>query len=200
MTHSNDSGRPRSRVTSSALAVLAALWLMPGGLALAATITVTTVADENGSGPNCSLREAIASANGDADVGGCVGVGAYGPDTIVFGSTLSLPATITLTDPAGALTVSSDVTVTGPGATELAIDGNHTTPVFSISTGQVVMSDLTRATAKSLTEPRYAAKGRRLLGSNGFWGPQNRSARVTARPFGPCIEGPSAHNRRCYPP
>jgi CSLREA domain-containing protein len=110
---------------------------------MAATITVTTVADENGSGPNCSLREAIASANGDADVGGCVGVGVYGADTIVLGATLSLPATMTLTDPAGALTVTSDVTITGPGATQLAIDGNHTTRVFSISSGQVMMSDLT---------------------------------------------------------
>jgi CSLREA domain-containing protein len=143
MTRSADSGRPRSRVTSLGFAVLAALWLIPSGLGLAATITVTTVADENGSGPNCSLREAIASANGDADVGGCVGVGAYGADTIVFGSTLILPTIITLTDPAGALTVSSDVTITGPGATELAIDGNNTTGVFFISTGQVVMSDLT---------------------------------------------------------
>jgi CSLREA domain-containing protein len=144
MTRSTDSRRVRSRVTSLALAVLAALWLMPSGLAVAASITVTTVADENGSGPNCSLREAIASANGDADVGGCVGVGTYGADTIVFGSTLSLPATITLTDPAGALTVSSDVTITGPGATQLAIDGNHTTQVFYIGTGhQVMLSDLT---------------------------------------------------------
>jgi CSLREA domain-containing protein len=142
-----------------ALAVLAALWLMPGGLALAATITVTTVADENGTGPNCSLREAIASANGDADVGGCVGVGAYGADTIVFGSTLSLPATITLTDPAGALTVSSDVTITGPGATQLAIDGNHTTRVFSITTGQVMMSGLTIQHGNSALTPDNALGG-----------------------------------------
>jgi CSLREA domain-containing protein len=143
MTRSTDSREVRSRVTSLAWALLAALWLMPGGVARAATIAVTTVADENGSGPNCSLREAIASANGDADVGGCAGVGAYGADTIVFASTLSLPATITLTDPAGALTVSSDVTITGPGAAQLAIDGNHTTGVFFIDTGQVMMSALT---------------------------------------------------------
>ena len=45
-----------------------ALWLMPCGLALAATITVTTVADENGTGSDCFLREAIASANGDPQV------------------------------------------------------------------------------------------------------------------------------------
>ena len=37
MSHSNDSRRARSRVTSLGLAVRAALWLMPGGLALAAT-------------------------------------------------------------------------------------------------------------------------------------------------------------------
>jgi len=159
MTHSNDSRRPRSRVTPLALTVLAALCLMPSGLARAATITVTTVADENGSGPNCSLREAIASANGDTDVGGCVGVGAYGADTIVFASTLSLPATITLTDPAGALTVSSDVTITGPGATELAIDGNHTTLVFSITTGQVMMSDLTIRHGNSASRDDFTGGG-----------------------------------------
>ena len=37
MVHRNDPRRPRSRVTWLGLAVLAALWLMPGGLALAAT-------------------------------------------------------------------------------------------------------------------------------------------------------------------
>lgn len=45
MTHSNDSRRPRSRVKPLGLAVLAALWLVPRGFALAATITVTTAAD-----------------------------------------------------------------------------------------------------------------------------------------------------------
>src|SRR5512134_573558 len=65
MTHANDSRRPPSAVTPLALAVIVALWLIPSGLALAATITVTTVADENGTGPNCSLREAVASANGN---------------------------------------------------------------------------------------------------------------------------------------
>ncbi len=132
MACSTDSRGLQSRATPLALAVLAALWLMPGELARAATITVTTVADENGTGPSCSLREAIASANGDGDVGGCAGVGAYGADTIVFASTLSLPATITLTR--GALTVSSEVTITGPGATQLAIDGNGTTRVFATGT------------------------------------------------------------------
>jgi CSLREA domain-containing protein len=56
------------------VAVLAAL-------ALAATITVTTMADENGSGPNCSLHEAIAAANaGDFPDTCAIGVCGCPPD------------------------------------------------------------------------------------------------------------------------
>jgi len=52
----------------------------------AATITVNTTSDEFDSffegTSDCSLREAIQSANNDGDFGGCVGSGAYGDDTI----------------------------------------------------------------------------------------------------------------------
>jgi CSLREA domain-containing protein len=55
------------------------LWLLAGDAALAATVTVNTATDDFGSvGANCSLREAIQSANTNADFGGCAGTGLYG--------------------------------------------------------------------------------------------------------------------------
>jgi len=51
--------------------------------ARAATITVTTTADEYGAGAGCSLREAIRAANSNAAFGGC-SAGAAGADTIMF--------------------------------------------------------------------------------------------------------------------
>ena len=46
-----------------------------------AILTVNTFADEAGSGPSCSLREAIISANNNANTGGCVAGGAYNTTT-----------------------------------------------------------------------------------------------------------------------
>jgi hypothetical protein len=52
---------------------------------LGATINVTVTIDEyntSGSGTGCSLREAVQSANHDANFGGCIGTGTYGHDTL----------------------------------------------------------------------------------------------------------------------
>src|SRR5262249_57075552 len=58
----------------------------------ASPIAVTTSADENGAGAGCSLREAIATANTNANFGGCTGA-AGGPFTItVPAGTYSLTA------------------------------------------------------------------------------------------------------------
>jgi CSLREA domain-containing protein len=58
--------------------------LLMAGTAGAATVPVTTTAEEavvdNGA---CSLREALLSATGDANVGGCAGAGTYGLDDVV---------------------------------------------------------------------------------------------------------------------
>jgi CSLREA domain-containing protein len=52
---------------------------------LGATIDVDIFTDEySDSDTGCSLREAIQSANTDADFGGCVGTGEYGADTILL--------------------------------------------------------------------------------------------------------------------
>jgi CSLREA domain-containing protein len=68
----------------SAVWMLALLALSPG-LVQAATITVTTAVDASASGDGCSLREAVAAANGNAAVNECAaGQAAPVVDRIVF--------------------------------------------------------------------------------------------------------------------
>ena len=88
----------------------------------AATITVTNTND-SGTG---SLRQALAGANNG--------------DTIIF--SVTTPATITVTS--GALVVNKSITITGPGANQLSVNGNAASTVFSIASGTVVtISNLT---------------------------------------------------------
>lgn len=100
--------------------VLALVGALPS---FANTITVTNT-DDSGAG---SLRDAIATA-------------ASG-DTINFN--VPVPATITLTS--GYLTIDKNLTITGPGAAQLAISGNKTYfKVFWIDSGvTVTISGLT---------------------------------------------------------
>ena len=89
-----------ARLLGGAVAIGA--FALAAGTANAATITVTTALDEFDLSPNatCSLREAIESANRNSDFGGCIGIGAYGADTIVFTPTISV-ITLTITLPVG---------------------------------------------------------------------------------------------------
>jgi len=65
-------------------AVVATSVALPAG-GEAAAIDVTTAADDYGSGPGtCSLREAVTSANANANFAGCTGTGAYGTDVIAL--------------------------------------------------------------------------------------------------------------------
>ena len=80
----------------------------------AATITVTNT---NDSGPG-SLRQALANANNG--------------DRINFGVT----GTIALTN--GGLEVNKNVMISGPGANQLSIDGNHATLVFGVAPQRTV--------------------------------------------------------------
>jgi hypothetical protein len=86
--------------------------------ALPATIIVVT--NTNDSGPG-SLRQALFDANDG--------------DTINFDSSLS-GQKITLTS--GELNVDKDVTISGPGANNLAVDGNAQNRVLSINPGNTV--------------------------------------------------------------
>ena len=86
-----------------------------------ATITVTSLGDGAANAANCPhatncrLRDAIADA-------------ASG-DTINF----SVTGTITLTS--GHLSISKNLTINGPGATQLAVSGNNASRIFVISSG-----------------------------------------------------------------
>lgn len=71
-------------------------------------------------GSGCRLRDALAAATDG--------------DTINF--SVTTPATITLNS--SQLVVSTSVTVSGPGADQLSVDGNGASGVFSISSGKTV--------------------------------------------------------------
>ncbi|HET6632219.1 MAG TPA: right-handed parallel beta-helix repeat-containing protein [Rhodanobacteraceae bacterium] len=97
---------PLSRAIRGALALTAVAGLALAPNAFAATYTVTTLADDGSAG---TLRSAIESSNET-----------LGADTITFASGVS--GTITLT--AGPLYVDDALTIEGPGADVLTIDGN----------------------------------------------------------------------------
>ncbi len=99
-----------------------------GGLAVRAAsnppsvFTVNTNLDNESNGcavGNCTLREAINDANDTAQ-----------PDTIVFAPTVT--GSINLTN--GQLVASSNITINGPGARNLAVRGNYSDRVFLIAT------------------------------------------------------------------
>jgi uncharacterized repeat protein (TIGR01451 family)/CSLREA domain-containing protein len=87
MIFDNPFSRWAIRITGSFIALAAS-----ASVASAATITVTTGLDQYGTGApgECSLREAIQSANQDSNFDQCVGVGPYGNDVIVFTPTVTL--------------------------------------------------------------------------------------------------------------
>ena len=104
------------------LLLLALFALILSASARAATLTVTTKAD-SGTG---SLRQALTDA----------GAG----DTIDFDYTVTGKITLT----SGQLpTITHDLTITGPGANVLAVDGNHASRVFVMTAGAVAISGLT---------------------------------------------------------
>jgi len=110
--------RIRPNIVPAAIAV--ALFFAVALVVHGATITVTNT---NDSGPG-SLRQALASANDG--------------DTI----TVAVSGTIVLTT--GELLVDKNVTIEGPGAASLAVDGNASYRVFRIGYGKnVTISGLT---------------------------------------------------------
>jgi parallel beta-helix repeat protein len=133
---------PRRRV----LGIIAvATGLLITGQASAATIVPNTTLDEQNPTRLCSLRDAVASANTNADTGGCTHSGTYGADTINLGSG---DYDLTL----GALTISDPVTIAGVSASQTKIDGNGP------STGDRVMYlPSTRLSLQDLTVHRGAA-------------------------------------------
>jgi len=110
-------------IRRSVLAFLFVALLVPAMpvAAIGTVITVTTTADSTnpcatgGSAP-CSLRDAVTYAN------------AHGNTTILFQAGLSGPIILGST-----LDLDTSMTITGPGANLLAVDGNNATTVFVIN-------------------------------------------------------------------
>jgi hypothetical protein len=108
--------------------------------ALPAWADIQIVTNTNDSGPG-SLRDAIASASpGDA---------------IQF----SVTGTIALTS--GELLLAKDLTIKGPGASQLVISGNHNDRVFEISPGATVI--LSRLTVENGTAATGISNGGGIL-------------------------------------
>ncbi len=109
-------------------AIEAAVLAVANYASVLATFHVTNTSD-SGAG---SLRAAISSANTAA-----------GADTINFTGALfkdAVPDQITLTT--GQLTINSDITIKGTGASKLSISGNNASRVFEIASGNVTISGL----------------------------------------------------------
>lgn len=116
----------RRSVLSAALAAcLAGAWS-----ASAATIEVTTLAIETAPG-ECELDEAILSANDDFPVGGCED--GDGADTIVFAGGLEGAITLDAALPA----IEETLTIRGPGADVLRIDGDQLHRAILVNAGVV---------------------------------------------------------------
>jgi predicted outer membrane repeat protein len=93
------------------------------------TLSTFTVTNTNDSGVG-SLRQAIVDANL-----------APGSDTVIFSGSVftdATPDTIKLTQLLTPLSISSDITITGPGSGLLTIDGNKGTGIFQVTTAGIL--------------------------------------------------------------
>ncbi len=102
----------------------------------AATITVNTTTDENNSDGDCSLREAIRSANTNAASDACVIGDLAGTDIITVPAgtyTLSLAGGCENGAATGDLDIVDDVTINGAGAGSTIIDANDIDRVFDLN-------------------------------------------------------------------
>lgn len=142
---------------------IALLWIAAIPASAVSTFTVTNTHD-SGTG---SLRTAITSANSSASGG-----------AIVFQS--GVTGVITLSSALPTITTSQPVTITGPGAASLAIDGAATFRVFELESGaDVTISGLTIRNGKTgfdygggiLNQGSLALTSCVLSGNvSGYWG------------------------------
>jgi uncharacterized repeat protein (TIGR01451 family)/CSLREA domain-containing protein len=109
------------------LGALLAAGATAGG-AQAATITVNALGDTVATNGQCTLREALNNANGNADTtaGDCTA--GSGPDIVAFQP--GLTGTITLGG--SQLVVSDSVSINGPGAGVLSVSGNNASRIFYV--------------------------------------------------------------------
>jgi CSLREA domain-containing protein len=118
-----------SVLVRSIAAAAIGLLLFAASASATPAIVVTSNADP-GNGSACTLRDAITAANTDATVGACTaGAGS---------SSISVTATGTIQLASALPTITTDMTITGPGAGSLDVHGQVGTadyPIFDIETG-----------------------------------------------------------------
>jgi predicted outer membrane repeat protein len=117
--HSRRSTARRRALTGAGVSAGALLGLTAGA-AEAANFTVTNLSDGAAPGPTGSLRKAVTDANANP-----------GPDQVVFDASLS--GTILLSANPG-MPITEALTISGPGADEITIDGYYATGrIFTIN-------------------------------------------------------------------
>ena len=106
-------------------------------VAFSATYTVTKIGDTNDGmcDADCSLREAVTAANSTAD-----------NDTIAFSTLFNTTQTIVLGLGEIVIANNGSLTINGPGANLLTVDGNNASRVISISDDAIVNIDSMRLT------------------------------------------------------
>jgi CSLREA domain-containing protein len=126
--HTKETATRRRLVASGGMTAGALLAMAGTAQAAPITYTVGTNADASSGGActtptnsDCSLREAITLANTNA-----------GADTIVFNSNLT-GSTITLST--GEMLITDALSINGPGATQLTVDADDNSRIFSIDPG-----------------------------------------------------------------
>src|SRR5829696_4539201 len=130
------------------LLVVALVALSLSATASAGTISVTTTFDQlDGSAP-CSLREAVNTANADANSGGCIDANPAAADTIKLGGgDYNLQrAGVEDANASGDLDVTESLTIAGAGADLSGIDGNGAITgdrVLQVTSGTLTISGLT---------------------------------------------------------
>jgi len=137
----------KHKITSHFLVALALMisgFLTPQVAHASVTITVNNITDSIADDGQCSLREAVIAANTDNATGGCLA--GNGADVIIFDTTLTTPAVITLSltgaDEDNAATGDLDllgiITIQGFDPGQIIIDGNGMDRVFDIRPGATV--------------------------------------------------------------
>jgi len=131
---------------SAVLLVGLALMLAPAPPAHAASIVVTTTADEQNINGQCSLREAIWNANNNDQSGSTDCAAGSGDDTITF----NVSGTITLGSQLPNITDAAGLTILG-SAGGMTISGNNTVRVFEVNLGATLkLQNLTVANGRAL--------------------------------------------------
>jgi len=145
-------------IATAALVLLVLLGVLVPG-ALAATITVSTMLDDSGMGPNgtCSLREAVIAANTDRAVDACLA--GSGADEIVLGAgtyKLAIPGRGEDAAATGDLDLAGDVTIRGAGRGDTTVDAGGLDRVFQVIGNRAVRFEslaIMGGTARDVTKP-----------------------------------------------